>query len=487
MEASTAVSSRLIGTFFVEKGLVTQEQLELALQKQEASGERLGEIIVAEFGVSRLELASVLAEQWAELERDSKTREAQAAPAVRPAAPDTAQDVHPAGVSDATAAPVEPQLRRPIGEIFLDRGFVTRDDLDRALDVQRESGTRLGEVLVGQGSLSRLDLASALAEQWSALQKLRPPEPVTAEPWQNGAPVPPAGSEDIPADLRRSLEELEERVRTVERVSAATPWNEDLRLLGDNVRAAIATVEERVTKTATRVDPAQLDALGAALDELRVRVQEPAARLDAVEQRLSELPSVEALEGRLEARLAELRAALEGSTADVAPAENLTGLRERLDELAALVVAPAELEELRAQVAALAGGTSSADEVAVLRAAFDELAARTVSVDDLAVLQARLDEMALRVVVPEALAEVRTELAALSRATPQAEELAALRATVENLATGTVPADELVSLRTRVDELAAASVPADEMAALRARLDEMALRVVVPEALAEVR
>jgi hypothetical protein len=507
MEASTAVSSRLIGAFFVEKGLVTQEQLELALQKQEASGERLGEIIVAEFGVSRLELASVLAEQWAEFERDNKAREVQAGPAVPPTAPDPAPTVHADDPSDTAAVPVEPQLRRPIGEIFLERGFVTADDLDRALDVQRETGTRLGEVLVGQGSLSRLDLASALAEQWSALQKLRPPEPVAAEPWQNGAPVPSAGTADIPADLRRSMEELEERVRIVERVSAATPWNEDLRLLGDTVRAAIATVEERVTRTATRVDPAQLDALGSALDELRERVQEPAARLDAVEQRLGELPSVEALEGRLEARLAELRAALEGSTADAAPAEDITGLHERVDELATRVVAPAELEELRAQVAALAGGTSSADEVAVLHAAVDELAARSVSVDDLAVLQARLDEMALRVVVPEALAEVRAEVAALSRATPQAEELAALRATVEDLATGTVSADELVSLRAsleelssravsadelavlraRVEEVAAGSGLADELAALRARLDEMALRVVVPEALAEVR
>jgi len=67
MEASTAVSSRLIGAFFVEKGLVTQEQLDLALQKQQESGERLGEIIVADYGVSRLELASVLADRFSAL------------------------------------------------------------------------------------------------------------------------------------------------------------------------------------------------------------------------------------------------------------------------------------------------------------------------------------------------------------------------------------------------------------------------------------
>ena len=285
MEASTAVSSRLIGAFFVEKGLVTQEQLEHALHKQEQSGERLGEIIVAEFGVSRLELASVLAEQWAEFERDTKARDAQAAPEgqSRPAVP------------EPVAAPVEPQLRRPIGEIFLERGFVNAADLEKALDVQRQTGARLGEVLVEQGSLSRLDLASALAEQWSTLQKLRPPEPVEPQPWQNGAPAATVQG-GIPSELQSSIDDLGRRVRAVEQAAAASPWNEDLRLLGENVRAAIATVEERVTKTATRVDPEQLDALGAALDELRERVEAPVSRLDSVERRLGELPSLEVLE-----------------------------------------------------------------------------------------------------------------------------------------------------------------------------------------------
>ena len=70
MDASAAVSSRLIGAIFVEKGLVTPDQLERAMQIQAETGDRLGEVIVAEFGVARLELASVLAEQWAEFERD---------------------------------------------------------------------------------------------------------------------------------------------------------------------------------------------------------------------------------------------------------------------------------------------------------------------------------------------------------------------------------------------------------------------------------
>jgi len=479
MEASTAVSSRLIGAFFVEKGLVTQEQLDLALQKQQESGERLGEIIVADYGVSRLELASVLAEQWAELERDSKAREEQAAPtAPESTAPFTAEPLGP---------PVEPQLRRPIGEIFLERGFVTSDDLDKALDVQRETGKRLGEVLVEQGSLSRLDLASALAEQWSTLQKLRPPDPVEPQPWQNGAPVTVATPAEVPAELRRSVEELAERVRAVEHAAAATPWNEDLRLLGENVRAAIATVEDRVTRAATQVDPSYVDALGAAVDELRERLQEPGARLEAVERRLGELPSVEALEQRLEARLAELREALDRRPAAAGPTEELTGLRERLDELATRMVAPEQLDELRAELASLVSAPSSADDVAALRAAVEELSARAVSASDLGALQARLDEMALRVVVPEALAEVRAEVAALSREESPSEELGALRAALEELAARTVSSEDFASLRASVDALAAGAAPADHLAALQARVEHLASLTVAPEALADVR
>lgn len=435
MEASTAVSSRLIGAFFVEKELITQEQLELALRKQEVSGERLGEIIVAEFGVSRLELASVLAEQWAEFERDSKAREEQAAPAPAGAAAPGTLPPEAAGAPGASAAPGEPLLRRPIGEIFLERGFVSRDDLDKALDVQRETGTRLGEVLVEQGSLSRLDLASALAEQWSSLQKLRAPEPVPAEPWQNRTPTPPSATVEAPLDLRQALDELEERIRTLEHISAATPWNEDLRLLGDNVRAALAKVEERVTKTATRVDPAQLEALAGALDELQERLQEPTSRLDSVEQRLGELPSAEVLE-------------------------------QRLAELSARTVAADEVASLGARVDALAAGAVPADEVQALRT--------------------RLDEIALRMVVPEALGEVRAELAELSRALIPAQELDAVRASLETLAAGSVSADEVAALRARLDGLAEAVVDASALSSLQARVEEIASRTVAAEALEEL-
>jgi hypothetical protein len=62
--SNQSASYRRIGTIFVEKQLITPGQLALALEEQERTGRLLGEICVARFGVDRMRLADVLAEQW---------------------------------------------------------------------------------------------------------------------------------------------------------------------------------------------------------------------------------------------------------------------------------------------------------------------------------------------------------------------------------------------------------------------------------------
>ena len=56
---------------------------------------------------------------------------------------------------------------RRLGDIFVERGFVTPEQLEQALERQRETGERVGEALVAQGSISKFELAGALAEQMS--------------------------------------------------------------------------------------------------------------------------------------------------------------------------------------------------------------------------------------------------------------------------------------------------------------------------------
>jgi hypothetical protein len=67
MAAPQTLPSRLIGALFVERGLVSESQIRVALEIQRESGQQLGQVLVERFGVSRKELASVVAEQWAKL------------------------------------------------------------------------------------------------------------------------------------------------------------------------------------------------------------------------------------------------------------------------------------------------------------------------------------------------------------------------------------------------------------------------------------
>jgi len=151
MNVAEILSARLIGTMFVERGLLSESQIRVALEIQRETGQQLGQVLVDRFGITRQELASVVAEQWADIGKST--------PAV-----DTAAN----------------ESWRRLGEIFVERGFVTQEQLDQALERQRETGERVGEALVAQGSISKFELAGALAEQQSALE---------AEERSQGAPT----------------------------------------------------------------------------------------------------------------------------------------------------------------------------------------------------------------------------------------------------------------------------------------------------------
>jgi hypothetical protein len=140
VNAPDTIASRLIGSLFVDRGLVSESQIRVALEIQRETGEQLGQILVQRFGVSRKELARVVAEQWRDMGR---------------------------GASESQNAPSDSW--RPLGEIFVTRGFISEEELDGALKRQRKTGERLGEALVALGVISRFELAGALAEQMASL------------------------------------------------------------------------------------------------------------------------------------------------------------------------------------------------------------------------------------------------------------------------------------------------------------------------------
>jgi hypothetical protein len=55
---------------------------------------------------------------------------------------------------------------RPLGELLLEKGLVTRDELELALEEQADSNRLLGAILVERGYVSGPALAVALAEQY---------------------------------------------------------------------------------------------------------------------------------------------------------------------------------------------------------------------------------------------------------------------------------------------------------------------------------
>jgi hypothetical protein len=65
---------------------------------------------------------------------------------------------------------MESAAKRRLGDIIVERGLITAEQLDEALAAQRENGAKLGEVLVELGFITRVGLAGVITEQWDDLR-----------------------------------------------------------------------------------------------------------------------------------------------------------------------------------------------------------------------------------------------------------------------------------------------------------------------------
>ena len=52
-----------------------------------------------------------------------------------------------------------------MGQLLIERGLIAVEDLDRALELQKERGDKLGRILVNMGYLAQRDLLNALSAQ----------------------------------------------------------------------------------------------------------------------------------------------------------------------------------------------------------------------------------------------------------------------------------------------------------------------------------
>jgi len=66
------------------------------------------------------------------------------------------------------------QPRRLLGLLLIEMGVISEDQLEEALELQEQSGERLGDILIARGYTSRLAIQDALAHQSGLL--LQPEE-----------------------------------------------------------------------------------------------------------------------------------------------------------------------------------------------------------------------------------------------------------------------------------------------------------------------
>lgn len=125
--------------------------------------------------------------------------------------------------------------RRPLGELLVAHGIVTREQLTIALERQRTTGEHLGEIIVALGFAPGPIVAQALATQYGGLIKT---EYGFATGWASDEPAAPA--------------ELDERDRTI---AALREWAEQ-------AQAAIASRDALIEQLRAQLAERELRAGG---------------------------------------------------------------------------------------------------------------------------------------------------------------------------------------------------------------------------------
>ena len=152
---------------------------------------------------------------------------------------------------------------RPLGELFVDRGLITQDELEEALVEQRETRKRLGTILVSRGLVSGPELTSVLVDQlgmeltkesgfgsglWDEIRKRHERPRATAKSAQP-AEVPPAAESAPPAPAEPPAEAPAPEPRKPARAARPAPTPA---VNGDEVAAAIEKEREALTAAFTQ-------------------------------------------------------------------------------------------------------------------------------------------------------------------------------------------------------------------------------------------
>jgi len=178
-ERGIRLTKRLIGQILLDARFITRQDLDAALETQWRTNEPLGEILLKKGVLKPQELNAVLAVQ-----SDLATlKDALLAAAGEPQPLGelllSAGRIRSKDLEDALSEQAKTSER--IGQIFLKKGLITASELDAVLEFQRcqrlspgETGSRcrLGEILVASGRITKDQLQDALAKHKDSGKKI---------------------------------------------------------------------------------------------------------------------------------------------------------------------------------------------------------------------------------------------------------------------------------------------------------------------------
>ena len=131
-----AKTSKKLGEILLDQKFITEDQLDLGIEKQKMVKKRLGEILT-EMGFLTIE----------------KLTEALSTQVQKPP------------VNGIPASATAFAKTKNMGEILLDYHLITKEQLAKGIEEQRKSNKRMGEVLTDLGYISEEKIARALSAQ----------------------------------------------------------------------------------------------------------------------------------------------------------------------------------------------------------------------------------------------------------------------------------------------------------------------------------
>jgi hypothetical protein len=348
----------------------------------------------------------------------------------------------------------ESGAKRRIGDILLALGFASEDSLAKASAEQEQTGQPLGQILVEHGVITRLELASALAEQWSDNASIAP------------LPVPSAAPRSTPQphDDDRYAERLQEAVAELAQRVDATRHDDDVGEsrftdLAERIEATVARTQRLEATIATLAE--SLDGVTGGVEEafgvLQAGMSDLAvdlARLETSVTELREQPPVAPVDtSDVEQQVEELGRALrqlaERPVVDDEARRLTDALAADVDQLAdgaALDSLRGALGGLEQRVEEIGGREDVAPELDSQRALLSELQSAVTDLRDRPAGDPALDAR---------LGQIEAQLADVASHAPAAADVEALATRLTK--TGDAQADlgrSVEKLSERLDELA---------------------------------